>query len=87
MREAAEGEEKESRSPHSSEADGEGLAAFMRGRRYCGELRHDQSEAEGEEDMDDGEPKHVRKYFWTRYVDSGFPNQVRGVCVMRIMSV
>ena len=93
LREAAEGEEKESRPPHSSEeevtekeeeedtrcddSEGDGL---MRGRRYREEQRHDQNKAEGEEDMDDGEPKYVRKYFWTRYVDSGFPNRVRGVC-------
>jgi len=89
LREAAEGEEKETRSPHSSEeeeeeeeddSDGDGLAAFMWGRRYRGELPHDQGEAEEEEDMDDGEPKYVRKFFWTHYVDSGFPNRVRGVC-------
>ena len=30
-------------------------------------------EGEGESD---GDPKYERKYFWTHYVDSGFPNRV-----------
>ena len=46
-------------------------------RRFRGQLPHDQGEADAEEEETDGEPKYVRKYFWTHYVDSGFPNRVR----------
>ena len=30
--------------------------------------------------MNDREPKYVRKYFWTHYAYSGFPNRVGDVC-------
>ena len=50
--------------------------------RYRGQLPHDQGEEEEEEEeeemgQDEVEPKYERKYFWTHYVNCGFPNRVR----------
>jgi hypothetical protein len=95
---AARAEEKEAESPPLSsgseeeeesedDSDGDGLAAFMWGRRFRGQLPHDQGEQEEPEEGDtgtEGEPKYVRKYFWTHYVGSGFPNRVNhAVCTLR----
>jgi hypothetical protein len=73
-----------SSSESEDDSDGDGLAAC---RRFRGQLPHDQGEQEEEEEGSSaagGEPKYERRYFWTHYVGSGFPNRVNhAVCTLR----
>ena len=45
--------------------------------RFQGQLPHDQGEEEQKAgDPDDLYSSYDRKFFWSHYVDSGFPNRV-----------
>ena len=74
-------EEEEEEEMDSDDSERDGMEVFLWGQRFRGQLPHDQGEAEeAAARAEDGPVRYVRKYFWTHYVDSGFPNRVRHVC-------